>query len=400
VGEIAVKKLRNSARAALLLAGVVLSGCTKKAADAPAPTPPKVLVNLPTTSEILDYEDFTGRTVANQTVDIRARVTGYLDKINFKDGGMVEKGDLLFEIDPRPYEAELARSEATMQQSESHLRRLERDYQRASNLIASKAISREQFDQAAGDRAEATGAVGIAQANLKLARLNLSYTKVHAEMNGRLSRAQLDPGNLVRVDETVLTSIVALDPIFAYFDIDERTSLKIRRMTESGQVRAEGNEVPVMMGLADENGFPHKGVINFVDNRYDPSTGTQQVRGVFPNPDRLLAPGLFVRVRLPIGEPYQALLIAEQALGTDQGQKFVYVVGKNNNAEYRRIEVGKLQRGQRVVLKGLAAGERVIVSGLQLVRPGAPVEAKMTQPIAQAESTQAEGVAQADILNH
>jgi RND family efflux transporter MFP subunit len=364
----------------------------------PAPKPPDVLFTLPTKSEITDFEDFTGRTVARRTIDIRARVTGYLDKIQFKDGGEVKKDDLLFEIDPRPYQTELSRTQAALTQAEAHLKRLDHDLDRANKLIASKQMSPQDFDLVTGDRAEADAAVRVARANLHTAHLNLSFTQVKAPLAGQISRTQLDPGNLVKADDSILTTLVTLDPIFAYFEVDERTLLMMRRYVESGKIKTADKdepEVPVLMGLADEDGFPHKGMINFVDNRLDVATGTLQVRGIFDNPTHILSPGLFVRVRLPIGEPYQAILIDERALGTDQGQKFVYVIDADNNAQYRRVEVGKLQNGQRVVRKGIAEGERVVVSGLQRVRPGAPVTAKADAPVAAERGDGSPGVAQA-----
>jgi RND family efflux transporter MFP subunit len=375
------------------------SAMAQPAAPAPpTPKPPDVLFTLPTKSEITDFEDFTGRTVARRTIDIRARVTGYLDKIQFKDGGEVKKDDLLFEIDPRPYQTEFARTQAALVQAEAHRSRLDHDLERATKLIESKQISREQFDLVTGDRAEADAAVSVAKANLQTARLNLSFTQVKSPLAGQISRTQLDPGNLVKADDSILTTLVTLDPIFAYFEVDERTLLMMRRYVESGKIKTVDNDtpqVPVLMGLADEEGFPHSGMINFVDNRLDVATGTLQVRGVFDNPTHILSPGLFVRVRLPIGEPYQAILIDERALGTDQGQKFVYVIDADNNAQYRRVEVGKLQNGQRVVRKGVAEGERVVVSGLQRVRPGAPVTAKAEAPVAAEQGDGSPGVAQA-----
>ncbi len=272
---------------------------------------------------------------------------------------------------------------------------------RANKLIESKQISREQFDLVTGDRAEAEAAVRVAKANLQTAKLNLSFTQVHAPLAGQISRTQLDPGNLVKQDDTILTTLVTFDPIFAYFEVDERTLLTMRRYVEQGKIKTVAKDdkgeplVPVLMGLADEEGFPHSGTINFVDNRLDVATGTLQVRGIFDNPTHILSPGLFVRVRLPIGEPYPAILIDERALGTDQGQKFVYVIDGDNNAQYRRVEVGKLQNGQRVVRKGIAEGERVVVSGLQRVRPGSPVTAKPEVPVAAGSNDSSAGVAQA-----
>ncbi len=239
----------------------------------------------------------------------------------------------------------------------------------------------------------------VAKANLEIARLNVTFTKVRSPIDGRVSRTQLDQGNLVRADETILTTVVSMDPMYAYFEVDERTMLRLRRYTEEGRIRSEGQrEVPVRMGLADEEGFPHQGAINFFDNRLDPGTGTLQVRGVFKNADRVLSPGLFVRVRLPIGQSYQAIMISEESLGTDQGQKFVYVVGDDNKAQYRRVEVGKLQQGRRVILKGLSEGERVVVSGLQRIRPGAVVQPKMMESTAQQPAEAGAAMAEAPTM--
>lgn len=376
------------------------AGCTKQQPPPPPPAAktPEVVVTLPSTAEITDYEDFTGRTVATKTVEVRARVTGYLQKINFKEGGLVQQGTVLFEIDPRSYQAEVDRNAANLVQANARYKRLNLDYLRSSRLIASKSISQEQFDQISGDRLQSLAAIDVTKAELALAKLNLSYTKVVSPISGRISRTMLDPGNLVRADETVLTTIVATDPIYAYFDVDERTLLRVRRFTDEGRIRtAADHSVPVMIGLADEPGYTHQGSVNFVDNRLDANTGTLQLRGVLPNKQGVLSPGLFVRVRLPIGQPYSALLLREQAIGTDQGQKFVYVVTPQSKAEYRQIEVGKLHNGQRVVLKGLAAGERVVVSGLQRVRPGAEVSAKLEASTAQAQSSLAPDVAQASL---
>jgi RND family efflux transporter MFP subunit len=241
--------------------------------------------------------------------------------------------------------------------------------------VATRTITQEQFDQVAGDRAEAKAQVEIAKADVELAKLNLGYTQVKAPISGRVSRTQLDQGNLVKADETVLATIVAMDPMYAYFELDERTLLRLRRFADEGRISTRNeSEVPVRMGLADETDYPRTGAVNYFDNQLDPATGTLQARGIFENDDRMLAPGMFVRVRLPIGQPYQALLVPEQALGTDQGQKFLYVVDDQNKAQYRRVQVGKLQQGERVVLEGISEGERIVVSGLQRVRPGAEVD--------------------------
>ena len=378
-----------------LLLGLALTGCDKimpaqgsgrPQGQMPPPKPPEVMVGLPTVAQVTDYEDFTGRTMAKPTTDIRPRVTGYLDKIYFKDGADVKQGDLLFEIDPRPYQAEVDRSQSNLSQAEAHLSRLNADLQRANLMLPNHTISREQYDQVVGDQAEAEAAIGVAKASLDLAKLNLSYTKITAPISGRVSRTLYDEGNLVRADETVLTTIVALDPIYATFGVDERLLKKVHDYVAKGLLKTDQKgQIPVLMGLTNEEGFPHPGIVNFVDNHLDTSTGTLQVRGAFDNAKRAILPGLFARIRLPLGEPYQALTIPEQALGSDQDKKFIYVVGDQNKIEYRPVEIGRLDGTQRVILKGIAEGERVVVSGLQRVRPGVIVEPKMINATADAE---------------
>jgi len=351
----------------------------------PAQKPPEVLVDLPTKAEVTDYEDFTGRTMAMKTVEIRARVTGYLDKIHFTEGAEVKQGDLLFEIDPRTYQAEVNRATSNVLQAEKHNERLTRDLQRAKVLLPNRTITPEEYDRAAGDQAEAEAAVGVAKAQLELAKQNLDYTQIHAPISGRMGRSLIDPGNLVRADDTVLSSIVSEDPIYAYFGVDERLLRRIHEYIQSGLIKKDRQgQIPILMGLAIEGTeLPHVGFVNFIDNQLDTNTGTLQVRGVFPNPTHVILPGLYSRIRLPMGEPYEAITIPEQALGTDQGQKFIYVVNDQNKIEYRKVQLGKQQGTQRVVLKGVAEGERVVVSGLQRVRAGIQVEAKPVAATAQ-----------------
>jgi RND family efflux transporter MFP subunit len=365
----------------LLLACPVVVGCARtQAQQGPAPPPPpEVQVSLPVIREdITDYEDFPGRMEAVNDITIRARVTGYLEKANFREGEEVQQGAVLFEIDDRPYRAELARARGNVQQAQGHLERLNADYQRSSGLFARGALGREDFDRVIGDRTEAAGALEVAKANVEMAQLNLDYTKVRAPASGRVSRRYLDPGNLVKADDTALTSIVSLDPIYAYFDLDERSTLKAQRLIREGKIQWNPDVgLPVYLALADEERFPRKGTINFTDNRVDPDTGTWRLRARFDNPDRLLAPGLFVRIHLPIGQPYKAILVAEKALGTDQGQKFVYVVDDANKVSYRRVKVGRLHDGLRVITDGLKAGEKIVVNGLQRVRPDIEVKAEL-----------------------
>jgi RND family efflux transporter MFP subunit len=371
----------------LLLGCGLAAGCGQ-AVSAPAAkkADPAVTVTYPITDVISEYEDFTGQTMALFSVDIRARVTGYLDKVMFEDGVEVEKGTPLFEIDARPYKADYERTEATVVQNEAHLKRLDADYHRISNLYSRGSASREEFDRVSGDRAESEAMVGIAKANRDLAKLNLEYTKVYAPISGRLSRRQVDPGNLVRADDTILTSIVSLDPMFVYFDVDEQTVLRLRRLVREGRIKSrEEAEIPVLAGLSDETDFPHRGTINFSDNKVDPNTGTLRVRGIIANPKpgptalRVLSPGMYMKVRLPVGTPHEALLVPEQSVGADQGRKFVYVVDEKNTIVEREVQVGVLNEGFRVIQSGLKPKERVVYRGLQRIRPKMKVRAELEE---------------------
>ena len=368
----------------LCAAGIAAQGCQKAAPPIAVTKPPVVLISQPVTEEVTDSEEFTGRTDAFQSVEVRARVSGYLDQILFVDGTETAEGAELFQIDPRSYQAEVDRTEASVVQSEAQLKRAEADHRRSISLFNKGVQSREDFDRITGDFEVAKAAIGIAKANRDLAKLNLGFTKVTAPIGGLLSRKQVDKGNLVKSDDTILTTIVRLDPMYVYFDVDERTLLRIRRLISDGRVQSRSEaEVPVNVGFADEEGFPHTGKIDFSENRVDPSTGTLRIRGVISNPKmdpnkpRFLSPGLFVRTRLPLGKPHKSLMIPEQAVGTDQGRKFVYVVNAKNEVSYRQVEVGLLNKGLRVIDKGLVAGENVVVSGVQRIRPGLKVEPKL-----------------------
>jgi len=367
-----------------LMGLAVLVGCAPAGPMKPPETTPQVEVSLPVTQEIRDYEDFTGQTEATRSIEIRARVTGYLSAVNFEHGAEVKEGDILFEIDPPYYKAEVARAEGLVAQAESRLQRLKLDFERKKGLHERNVITHAEFDLATSEVAEAEGALKAAQASLTIANVHLGYTKVRSPIAGRASRPFIDPGNLVEADQTILTRVVAQDPIWVYFDLDERTMLRLRRMSEKGeQDHTISDDTEVLMGLADEKGFPHRGKLNFEDNRVDASTGTLRVRAEFDNRDQLLSPGLFVRVRVPIGEPYQALLVPESALGTDQGQRFLYVVDAENQVSYRRVDVGRLHSGLRVIYEGLAPDERVVTVGLQRVMPGIKVEPKLSEtPVA------------------
>jgi RND family efflux transporter MFP subunit len=367
---------RGAAVAGLVAA---FAGCAKVPLPAEKGKLPEVMVSLPVEKMVLDNEDFTGRTEAKQSVTVRARVGGYLQKVCFTEGADVKQGDVLFEIDPREYRATFDQADASVHQAEANLRTLELNQRRANEMFSRGAIGREEFDKVTGDRDAMAAQVRLAAAQRETARLNLEWTKVTAPFAGRISRQLIDPGNLVVKDQTALTTIVSLDPMYVYFDVDERTLLTVRRLVRERKARSYREAtLPVYCGLSDEEGFPHEGKINFADNQVDPATGTLKCRGEFPNADRLLSPGLFARVRLPIGSPHKSTLVTERALGTEQGQRFLYVVNDKNEVVHRKVKTGSLQPGGlRVVEEGLSPGERVIVNGLQRVRPGAKVEAKL-----------------------
>jgi RND family efflux transporter MFP subunit len=382
----------NRSLSIVTLAALALAGGCQQAAppQMPPAKPPEVEVCLPVFQEIADYEDFTGQTESVKTIDLRARVTGYLTEVNFQHGAEVEKGDLLFEIDPPYYKAEADRAAGVVAQCEARLDRLKLDYARAEKLRPTNVITKEQFDLVSGDLAEGEANLQSAKASLKIANVNLGYCEIRAPIAGRMSRPYIDPGNLVKADDTILTRIVAQDPMWVYFDLDERTMLRLRRLEQKGTMSQPMDaQLPVLMGLADEKDYQHRGSIDFEENRLDPSTGTLRVRGVFENHDRLLKPGLFVRVRVPIGEPYHALLVPEPAVGTDQGQKFLYVLDDENKVAYRRVQVGKLHDGLRVIAEGLKPNERVVVVGLQRVRPDIKVDAQLIPAIQTASTTAA-----------
>jgi RND family efflux transporter MFP subunit len=375
---------------AIVSAGVV-AGCERPPTK-PVVKPPIVMVSQPVSEEVQDYEDFTGRTDAIPKVEIRARVTGYLAKAYFKDGDDVKEGEMLFEIDPRLYKADLDRAVSTVSQNEARLHRLEADFARAKKLFDRGGIGREEYDKILGDRAEAEAAVGIAKAALDYAKLNDEFTRVRAPISGRVSRRMVDPGNLVQADVTALTNIVSLDPLYVYWDVDERTLLKLRRLRAEGKIRSRREqEVPIYAALSDEEDFTHKGVIDFADNQLDASIGTLRLRAVIENPKPyLLSPGLFMRIRLPVGEPRRSIMIPEQALGTDQGRKFIYVVNpKTNEIIKRSVAIGKLDKGLREVQQGLASGESVVVSGLQRIREGVKVDPRPAESIGGKDKTKA-----------
>ena len=365
----------------LLCFSAGLAGCARTPPESPTALIP-VSVSHPVERDVNDYADFTGRTAAVDSVELRARVWGYLDKVNFKEGAIVQKGDVLFEIDPRIYQAVLSQAEGSQAALQARLERLDADLARARRLVGTAAVSREDYDKVAGDRGEAAASTAALKAAVERAKLDLGYTKVIAPIGGRVSRYVVTVGNLVQAGDqaggTLLTTIVSVDPMYASFDVDEHTALRVRQLVREGKSDSprEGG-FPVSLGLANEEGYPHRGAINFLDNQVNPKTGTIRLRGVFPNKDQVLLPGLFAHVRTPIGRPHKALLITERALDTDQGQKILYVLNEKNEVVSRPVRLGALHDGLREIADGLKPGERVVVNGLQQVRPGVTVEPKL-----------------------
>jgi len=359
----------------LSVMSVAVGGCAQGPPPSPSLPPLVVTVSQPVERDVIDHDEYTGRTAAVEEVEVRARVSGYLIKVNFTEGAEVKKGDLLFQIDPRPFQATLDAAKGQVAQWEAKRARAEADVARNQRLLPKGAASQKDLDSATADLGEARAEIQSAQAVIQQATLSLEFTRITAPISGRISRTFITEGNLVTADTTLLTTIVSIHPMYAYFDVDERSMLRYQQLArERKRQSARDARVPVLLRLANEEGFPHEGVIDFVDNRVDPTTGTIRTRGVFANTDRILTPGLFVRVRIPGSDTYKAVLVADRALGTDQGQKYVWVVNEQNIVEYRVITPGSLQSdGLRVIQAGLKPGEWVIVNGLQRARPGVTV---------------------------
>lgn len=370
--------IRPPAASVLLLmlvgSALAISGCKQQASGQGPPPLQKVKFVTPTTQLVRETEDFPGRTAAVEIIDLRSRVTGYLDEINFEDGAHVEKGDLLFVIDPRTYVAEELRTKALIEQFRARVSRLERQEKRSLELFEKQAISQDEYETIKYDRNEAQASLDAAIAAHDLAKLNVEFTRIKAPIAGRLSRRLVDVGNLVMANETPLATLIPLDQVYVYFDMDERTVLRLRRlMQELESESTRPAEVKVAIALADSDQFTLEGIVDFEDNQIDPSTGTLRVRATVDNPKRLLSPGLFVRVRYPIGDAKQELTVPEESLGSDQGRPFVYVIGEGNKVAYRPVELGPQVGGQRVIREGIELGERIVVTGLQRVRREAEV---------------------------
>lgn len=310
---------------------------------------------------------------------LRPRVSGYIDAVKFVEGKEVKKGEVLFAIDQRPYRVRLERVQAELSRAKAQSELAETELARTQKLLAARAVSQEEYDRRASQRSQNLAEVQAARAAVDTAQLDLEYTQVVSPIDGRVSRADVTAGNYVNAGETVLTSVVSLDPIYVSFEGDEQTYLKYNALAKSGQrPSSRDNASPVNIGLANETDFPHAGSMNFVDNALNPETGTIRVRALVANPERLFTPGMLARVQLQGSGKYSAPLIEEQAIASDQDRKYVMVVNAQGVAEYRSVELGGIYEDKRVVRKGLNAGERIIVGGLQRVRPGTPVKAEET----------------------
>jgi RND family efflux transporter MFP subunit len=326
---------------------------------------------------VLEWDEFTGRLEAVESVEIRPRVTGYIESVNFTEGSIVRKGDLLFVIDPRPYRAELSKAEAELARAVARSELSSSDVVRSEKLLDVKAVSREEYDQRLNAQRESQANVEAARAAVTAAKLNLEFTRVTSPINGRVSRAAVTAGNLVTGGSTsaqLLTTVVSIDPIYVAFEGDEQVYLKYTEMARRGDRPSSRDSAnPVLMALANEQGYPHRGEMTFVDNQVDSRTGTIRARASFDNKDGFLTPGLFARVKLLGHDSRRAVLVDDRAIGTDQSQKFVYVVDGENKVAYRSVKIGRLTDGLRIVQSGLQAGETVVVNGLQRVQPGAVV---------------------------
>jgi multidrug efflux system membrane fusion protein len=352
----------------------LLVGCARNEA-APSPPPaPRVSVAKVLERNITEFDEFTGRFEAVERVEVRPRVSGYIAAVSFEEGREVKKGDVLFTIDRRPYQAEFKRAAAEVARARTQQTLAQSERERATKLLDQRAISREEFDARVSGSEQAVANVQAAEAARDAAQLNLTFTQVRAPISGLVSRAEITEGNLVTSGETLLTTVVSINPIYVAFEGDERVYLKYAALARSGaREETRGGESPVWVGLADETDTPHQGKMVFVDNALDPQTGTIRVRGLLRNEDRRFTPGMFARVKLVGSGQYDALLINDSAIGTDQNVRYVFAVGKDNKVEYRSVKLGPVVDGLRVVREGLTRGDSIVVNGLQRVRPGTVV---------------------------
>src|ERR1700738_4546211 len=365
------------------------AGCSSSA-QPKAPAPVEVSVAEVICKQIGDSDEFTGRLEAVNAVEVRPRVSGYLQSVHFKEGAIVRRSDILFQIDPRPFQAEVDRLKGDLSQARAQRSRAQSDFERAERLHNNDGMSAEEYDRRAAVRNEAEARIAATEAALRGADLNLEFTRVGAPMTGRVGRAEITEGNLVEGGAgqiKPLTSLVSLDPIYVYFDVDEQTYLKYARLTQSHGTSSHDLRSAAQLGLADEDGFPHAGQVSFVDNQVSSSTGTIRLRATFANKNLALTPGLFARIRLQGSGVQSGCLARDEAVITDLNQKYVFVLGKDTTLTYRAVKLGPMTEGLRVVREGLHEGDVIVVSGLQRVRPGAAVTPKKVSMASQPNSS-------------
>jgi len=367
-----------------VLLSTIFIGCSEKN-EYVEPPAPQVTVSKPLVQNVTDYLEFTGSTKAIEEIEIRARVKGFLESVHFEDGDFVTKGQLLFNIDPKPYKAAVESARGRLGKHQAQLERAQKEYQRNLTLFKQNAASEANVVKWKSEVEESKAAVVSAQAALDKARLDLGYCTINSPISGRISRKQVDVGNLVGASEnTLLTTIRQWTPIYVYFSINERDLLRIMERARAEGITADNpDKISLDLGLANETGFPHEGHLDFVDSTVDPGTGTMQLRGLFPNagPPYFIVPGLFVRVRMPVAERENALLVTERALGLDQGGRYLLVVDNENKVEQRYVKIGALRDGMRVIEDGLKPEDQVVVKGIQRAIPGAKVTPQQAQAV-------------------
>ena len=378
-----MKSTRNTLGLFLLgsIAALVLSACgnPQAANEAEAPPAPEVSVAQVVSERITEWDEFTGRLQAPETVNLVPRVSGYIEQVHFTEGALVNKGDLLVQIDPKPFAAEVARLKAELQSAQSALALAENEFIRAEKLSVARAISEELLDTRLARKQQTAANVASVKAALHRAELDLSYTRITAPISGRVSYALITAGNYVNAGESQLTSLVSTEKMYAYFDVDEQSYLKYLRLSEDGK-RADTRDAtanPVYMALADDSDYQHMGNIDFVDNSVNQQTGTIRIRATFANSDNSLLPGLFARIKLVGSDSYQGILIDEKAIGTDLNNKYVLLVNAENQLEYRAVKLGEKVNGLRIVREGLSANDKIVVNGLQRVMPNIQIEPKL-----------------------
>ena len=385
-----------------LLPAICVAALTACSPPKPASLPPsKVTVSHPQLATVTNWDEYPGHLEAVEMVEIRPRVSGYIDSIHFQDGTEVKAGDLLFVIDPRPYQAELDHVQAQRQQAETHLGLLRNDLQRAEGLRGTKAISEEEYDSRSNAVREAEAALVAAKANESTARINLDYTQIKAPISGKIGRRLVTAGNFVQLQgnggsATVLATIVSVNPIYGYFDVEESAFLKYRSNAKAGEAKGDG--LTCELALVNEEGFAHRGRLDFFDNQVNPQTGTIRLRAVFVNDDRALLPGMYANVRVLAGLPEQTFVVPDVAVGSDQGYKYVYTVNAEDVVKKQDITTGRAHGALRAVVKGLTAEDRVIVNGLMMIRPGAKVVVQSSE--AKAESDKAAAATEKQQAHH